>query len=997
MCVDVGSVNEEDNQRGIAHFVEHNAFDIPVSYSGRYALFEKVMMSGASFNAFTSFRTTCYQLWDFPASQGLGPALEIHKAQVDQQTFLQDDIDIEKGAVLGEARYRNSSDYIALTVMLLNHGGPAWRPAQRMPIGLPELLVNYTKQDLQDFYDKWYRMDSCRLLVVGDVSLAQAEEAIKATLASIPSPSTPKPSSPALGTINPAKRVLIQEVPGTNGVSFNLMMTRPYIPRPTDMNFYRTSILNTVASIFFDLQVGVRLEGMYPGMSDSGRSAGLSIEDDYSLGVELHMLSVESPGNARTGTWRADVAMGVTELRRLALHGPSSDLVSGLLYLVSSALSQATMYSGYDDSLDLIDAILGGMDPDAPYLDPFQKTAYNTPFLESGLLPSAVAHIQAEAQYMYRALIEAITDQPYTEAPFDRFESPAATLNIFTGVSPFSLAGVPVIDAVEVTDVIMQVHQSATPDGLDVLFQGSGSFSALEGLPLSGSLVDVDLLASGTLPAPGKDQDYRGVQRYMLQNRVPVNVKASGTGDGGLPAGPPGEAYIEIVALGGKATLTPALVGACEFVNHNLFGGMSVYYPDGSHHDYTHDLVSRYLKGVGASARLSCQGEHMVISATLSPACPNYPEPTCTRTQPRDYNPVMEALRLYMNPMMDDNTKRQIEDIYEMTNDWASAVEDPATLLLSQVDALLLQKAYQGDPRMQPVTLSALMALNPVLVQDWVREHFRAGRFEINVAGDFDVNTLLKALQLTFGTLAGPQTATSPTVGLDPYSLGDAFMFNRTFPASDVSVNCTVPSSSPERAFVLSYGPSHSFLELQRDTARAAVMDALVTHWAFLQLRGAKGYGYFVQVASLHSVLFPAMGYYRMYWAPGGYPSPTLDALNIQASLDFVKAMYKGNITEIAFKAAMGELAEQTEARLQNAQAWLGVLRGVSLAPPAVWDNAPPYIKDIEQTDIVNNIRGVQYGDVQNVLSKGVSHMAFMSASLATIPMTNATIFKMQC
>ena len=114
----------------------------------------------------------------------------------------------------------------------------------------------------------------------------------------------------------------------------------------------------------------------------------------------------------------------------------------------------------------------------------------------------------------------------------------------------------------------------------------------------------------------------------------------------------------------------------------------------------------------------------------------------------------------------------------------------------------------------------------------------------------------------------------------------------------------------------------------------------------------------------------------------------------------------------------MGELAEQTEARLQGAQPWLAVLRGMSLAPPAIWNGTAPYIKDIAQTDIVNSISAIKYPsfpltlflvaslpffldvltytDVQDVLSKGVQQ-TFLSASLSTTQMTNATIFKMVC
>ena len=66
-------------------------------------------------------------------------------------------------------------------------------------------------------------------------------------------------------------------------------------------------------------------------------------------------------GNAQTGTWRSDWEMALTELRRLAIRGPPSTVVVGLMYVWSSMLQGQLAASGYLDSSELIDIMLGDM------------------------------------------------------------------------------------------------------------------------------------------------------------------------------------------------------------------------------------------------------------------------------------------------------------------------------------------------------------------------------------------------------------------------------------------------------------------------------------------------------------------------------------------------------------------------------------------------------------------------------------------------------------
>lgn len=197
LAVNVGSIHEEDDQRGLAHFLEHMAFNGTENFKpGELITFLESIGArfGPHVNAYTSFDETVYML-DVPTDRpgyvdrGL-TALHDFAAGM---KLLPEEIEKERGVVIEEWRGRLGAGSRLtdkqLPVLLAQS-----RYAERLPIGTPEVLKSAPRQRLVDFYEKWYRPDQMAVVVVGDVAAAEAEAMVRKHFGSLPRPASPPPS-----------------------------------------------------------------------------------------------------------------------------------------------------------------------------------------------------------------------------------------------------------------------------------------------------------------------------------------------------------------------------------------------------------------------------------------------------------------------------------------------------------------------------------------------------------------------------------------------------------------------------------------------------------------------------------------------------------------------------------------------------------------------------------------------------------------------------------
>ena len=189
LAVNVGSLQEEPDQRGLAHFLEHMAFNGTENFKpGELVSFLESIGArfGPHVNASTSFDETIYMLdipTDRPGYVDRG-MLVLHDFAAGL-SLLPAEVEKERGVVLEEWRGRLGAGS-RLTDKQLPVIFQGSRYADRLPIGLPEVLKGAPRERLVDFYQKWYRPDNMAVVVVGDLPVAEAEQLIQKRFGVIP-------------------------------------------------------------------------------------------------------------------------------------------------------------------------------------------------------------------------------------------------------------------------------------------------------------------------------------------------------------------------------------------------------------------------------------------------------------------------------------------------------------------------------------------------------------------------------------------------------------------------------------------------------------------------------------------------------------------------------------------------------------------------------------------------------------------------------------------
>lgn len=188
----VGAIQEAPDQRGLAHFLEHMAFNGTKNFPGtslRTYLETIGVKFGADLNAYTATDETVYNIDNVPTtvSGAIDSCLLILHDWSHNLTLADDAINEERGVIQEEWRARNSAmQRINEQMMPVIMAGSKYSDA--MPIGNMDIVMHFKPQTLRDYYAKWYRPDLQGIVVVGDVDVNQIEAKIKNVFADIKAP-----------------------------------------------------------------------------------------------------------------------------------------------------------------------------------------------------------------------------------------------------------------------------------------------------------------------------------------------------------------------------------------------------------------------------------------------------------------------------------------------------------------------------------------------------------------------------------------------------------------------------------------------------------------------------------------------------------------------------------------------------------------------------------------------------------------------------------------
>ena len=191
LVINAGSILEDDDQQGLAHFTEHMAFNGSANFEKNdiVSFLQSIGVEfGADLNAYTGFDETVYIL-PIPTEkkENVEKAFEILDDWASAVVFEPAEIEKERGVVLEEERSGRGAEerMMRITYPKLLEGS---KYAERLPIGKVEVLKNFNPDAIRRFYQDWYRPNLMAVVVVGDIDPAQAESLIKMHFSDLKNP-----------------------------------------------------------------------------------------------------------------------------------------------------------------------------------------------------------------------------------------------------------------------------------------------------------------------------------------------------------------------------------------------------------------------------------------------------------------------------------------------------------------------------------------------------------------------------------------------------------------------------------------------------------------------------------------------------------------------------------------------------------------------------------------------------------------------------------------
>jgi zinc protease len=287
LAVRAGSVLETDDEQGLAHFVEHMAFNgtarFPETELINY-LRSLGMRFGPEVNAYTTYDETVFGI-EVPvvSPEGVKGIPEKALAVLDDWTkaivFNPKDVDDERPIIMEEYRSRlGAMERLRRQILpILFRGSPY---AERSPIGLPEIIEKAPASALEGFYRKWYRADNMAIILVGDFDGAALEASLRDHF-TIPAPGSPL-NRPEYDLPPPQKNNLTAAVftdPELTYTIVDLYYKRPPLPPRGDLAWYRQEIIDRLIDRMLDLRFqeeAMKGDAAYVGAGAGNMSFGKS-------------------------------------------------------------------------------------------------------------------------------------------------------------------------------------------------------------------------------------------------------------------------------------------------------------------------------------------------------------------------------------------------------------------------------------------------------------------------------------------------------------------------------------------------------------------------------------------------------------------------------------------------------------------------------------------------------------------------------------------------
>src|SRR5688572_26287215 len=317
LLVFAGSLHEKEDQRGLAHFLEHMAFNGSKHYppGALIEFFQRMGMSfGADVNANTSFDRTIYQLELAHADHAtLVEGMRVFSDYASGLLLSEDQIDQERGVILSEKRARDSAGYREFVAQFEAMLGTTLLP-KRLAIGVPEVISKAKRERFLDFWNTWYRPENMVVVAVGDwKDEAGVEKIVREHLGNLRARAPPRPK-PALGKLPKfdGVRPIFHAEPEAPATNISIASITPHAHQPDTAARRKDLLRRHVALAMLNRRFSIL--GKQENAPFTSAWASVSEQFDFLRDSRVQLV-------CKSEQWPNALTRGEQELRRAIEHG----------------------------------------------------------------------------------------------------------------------------------------------------------------------------------------------------------------------------------------------------------------------------------------------------------------------------------------------------------------------------------------------------------------------------------------------------------------------------------------------------------------------------------------------------------------------------------------------------------------------------------------------------------------------------------------------------